>query len=339
MPRPHCLLDTLPTELLEYIREDISDDDLRGHVVYYQSCPAVASAIYHKDDTIEEEKLWKRLCRLSGLSLLPEEDPNTVSWKQIAFDTIDRDGFCSHPHCGGAQLRENARVMREMLAAFPGYRHHFEAFVPHDSCDKATKMKNDAAPSGGWAQTSIIQHIGYDTTGIDHTRRSSTLPAERDAYLRKPGPRQWTVRPEERLWNHPVVCRTMLVFPSVYRMRYHADTWDIIPDMENEWGVTVWDFISSWQKSLNKPYMNSLLSCFLDATTNVERLIPTTETSASRILTELGDRFRDWFNLVYWESIQLGSVDPTTLLYWPKFVSRPAGHCVKDFFRPREGDY
>lgn len=104
---PHCQLDTLPVELLIEIKDQIDAGDLRTHVFYCRSCPTVASAAYHDGDTEREEELWKRLVRRAGLSLFAHEQENGVSWKEIAFTTMDVDGFCEHPLCGSMRLDVN----------------------------------------------------------------------------------------------------------------------------------------------------------------------------------------------------------------------------------------
>ena len=44
---------------------------------------------------------------LAGLGCLPGEEPDEVDWKDVAFDCIERDGFCENPECGRALLEWN----------------------------------------------------------------------------------------------------------------------------------------------------------------------------------------------------------------------------------------
>ena len=109
------LFDRLAVELLAAIRSYIPDDDLRTHVCFCRAYPGMM-AIY---DSLYEGQFWKKSCRLVGLSTLPEDrdDAGQVSWKEIAFDTIDRDGFCEHPQCGEHQLRLNGMSIKIMILA------------------------------------------------------------------------------------------------------------------------------------------------------------------------------------------------------------------------------
>ena len=90
----------LPVELLLVIKEYIPLSDLRTHVCFYHTCRAIASFY---GDTSQQNAFWRRSCALAGIGWLKGDS----SWKEIAFETIARDGFCSHPHCGGTLLTWN----------------------------------------------------------------------------------------------------------------------------------------------------------------------------------------------------------------------------------------
>ena len=89
-----------PTELLLLVKEFIPDSDLRTHVCFYNTCRTTA-AFY--GDNSQQAEFWRRACVLSGIGWLKADS----SWKEIAFETIARDGFCAHPRCGGALLESN----------------------------------------------------------------------------------------------------------------------------------------------------------------------------------------------------------------------------------------
>lgn len=91
---------TLPNELLLLVKEFIADSDLRTHVCFYNTCRTTA-AFY--GDSSQQAEFWRRACVLSGIGWLKADS----SWKEIAFETIAKDGFCAHPHCGGALLESN----------------------------------------------------------------------------------------------------------------------------------------------------------------------------------------------------------------------------------------
>lgn len=93
----------LPIELLLVIKEYIPLSDLRTHVCFYHTCRAIASFY---GDASQQNAFWRRSCALSGIGWLKGDS----SWKEIAFETIARDGFCSHPHCGGTLLNWNGEL-------------------------------------------------------------------------------------------------------------------------------------------------------------------------------------------------------------------------------------
>lgn len=90
----------LPAELLLQIKEYIPHSDVRTHVCFYNTCRTTA-AFY--GDQAQQAVFWGRACALSGLGWLRAD----YSWKDIAFETIAKDGFCTHTHCGGALLDWN----------------------------------------------------------------------------------------------------------------------------------------------------------------------------------------------------------------------------------------
>ena len=90
----------LPVELLLLVKEFIPISDLRTHVCYYHTCRTIA-AFY--GDNSHQAAFWRRACCLSGIGWLKADS----SWKEIAFETIAKDGFCTYPHCGGALLDWN----------------------------------------------------------------------------------------------------------------------------------------------------------------------------------------------------------------------------------------
>ncbi|KAH9933098.1 hypothetical protein B0H21DRAFT_894466 [Amylocystis lapponica] len=107
----------LPNEILFQIKGHISASDLRTHVCFYRSDPHI-SALYAAEP--DEEAFWEQACWLAGIGLKHSESPQKLSlsdytWKKIAFDCIEWDGFCDHPQCGNTLLEYNARCMAECI--------------------------------------------------------------------------------------------------------------------------------------------------------------------------------------------------------------------------------
>ena len=90
----------LPNELLLLVKEHIPLADLRTHVCYYHTCRTVAS--FYGDNS-QQAEFWRKSCCMAGIGWLKADS----SWKEIAFETIAKDGFCTHPHCGGKLLDWN----------------------------------------------------------------------------------------------------------------------------------------------------------------------------------------------------------------------------------------
>ncbi|KAH9893174.1 hypothetical protein C8Q73DRAFT_521387 [Cubamyces lactineus] len=119
-----------PTELLLIIKELLDPFDLRTHVCYYLSSPRVA-ALYDSAD--DPDAFWKLACWNCGIGagLTQDEDDIDenrwhylagVSWKNIALDSIVRDGFCKHPCCGEALLEYNRECMRDLADEIVPFR-------------------------------------------------------------------------------------------------------------------------------------------------------------------------------------------------------------------------
>ena len=99
------ILTIFPTELLAIIKSNIPQCDLRTNVCFYKTCERFADLFGSETD---QSAFWEGACLLSGIGLLGDtESPHSASWKEIAFECIETDGFCGHPECGGARLEEN----------------------------------------------------------------------------------------------------------------------------------------------------------------------------------------------------------------------------------------
>ncbi|KAI0798641.1 hypothetical protein BC629DRAFT_1501471 [Irpex lacteus] len=98
----------LPVELLLLVKEHILLSDLRTHVCFYNTCRTIA-AFY--GDNSQQNAFWRRACALSGIGWLRGDS----SWKEIALETIAKDGFCTHPHCGATLLGWNAAYVERAM--------------------------------------------------------------------------------------------------------------------------------------------------------------------------------------------------------------------------------
>ncbi|KAH9910950.1 hypothetical protein B0H21DRAFT_887571 [Amylocystis lapponica] len=94
--------------LLLEIRNTIPITDLRTHVCFHKSHKRIA-AVY--GSYAVQDRFWERACWLSGLGLIRQETLLRVSWKDIAYDCIEKCGFCKHPQCGMALLERNVAEM------------------------------------------------------------------------------------------------------------------------------------------------------------------------------------------------------------------------------------
>lgn len=100
----------LPNELLLLVKEHIPLADLRTHVCYYHTCRTIASFY---GDSGQQAEFWRRSCSLAGIGWLKADS----SWKEIAFETIAKDGFCTHPFCGGKLLDWNGQYFYSYVSA------------------------------------------------------------------------------------------------------------------------------------------------------------------------------------------------------------------------------
>lgn len=105
MPNPDSLLDRIPNELLGMIKKCYDDDDLVGHVNFFQ-LTARTAAFYPNPGP-----LWEKLCRVNGLGRLPgrEVETQTIDWFYIARECAAHAVECKHPGCGTARMTENGK--------------------------------------------------------------------------------------------------------------------------------------------------------------------------------------------------------------------------------------
>ena len=83
-----------PNEILLLIKENIPISDLRTHVCYYHVCKTTAG--FYGDEG-QQADFWRTACLRAGICFTQHDS----SYKDVAFEVIRTDGFCSHPDCGG----------------------------------------------------------------------------------------------------------------------------------------------------------------------------------------------------------------------------------------------
>ncbi|KAH9950022.1 hypothetical protein B0H21DRAFT_819459 [Amylocystis lapponica] len=178
----------LPNELLFHVKKFIPDADLRTHVCYYHTCARIAglARIDHKD-----------------------EQEDTVSWTDIAFDCIARDGFCDHPQCGGGLLERSAHQMKGAPAC-----------IEDDDYEDP-----QCHPLFGWVE---FARCGQDTTEEGFLRslhEGVTYAAE----------------PSLSLARHPIATRSFATFFPLSEMFIFTIAGEDDPIVKRTSGVTVWD--------------------------------------------------------------------------------------------------
>ncbi|KAI0075382.1 hypothetical protein K474DRAFT_1408927 [Panus rudis PR-1116 ss-1] len=106
----HNIAFLLPTELLYAIKSFISESDFRTNVCFYRADPRFA-ALYGREEDVR--RYWEKLCVEHGIGCTTDEDPdaNVDFWRDVAFECIDRDGWCTHPQCGAKRLSANKQEL------------------------------------------------------------------------------------------------------------------------------------------------------------------------------------------------------------------------------------
>ncbi|KAI0351371.1 hypothetical protein OH77DRAFT_1411333 [Trametes cingulata] len=103
----------LPLEILLEIKACVPLSDLRTHVCLYNTHPSIA-ALYDSDK--DADRFWELCCWNCGIGAIWDDlDNGKPRWKNIALDTIARDGFCTHPQCGESLLDYNRQRMQQVL--------------------------------------------------------------------------------------------------------------------------------------------------------------------------------------------------------------------------------
>ncbi|KAH9928760.1 hypothetical protein B0H21DRAFT_826269 [Amylocystis lapponica] len=175
----------LPNELLFHVKEFIPDS---GHMSATTTPARVSQG-------------W--------LGLIKDEQEDSVSCTDIAFDCIARDGFCGHPQCGGGLLERNAYLMEGAPACIEddGYED------PH------------CHPLFGWVE---FARCGQQTT--------------EDGFLRPDCEGlTYAAVPSLSFAKHPIASRSFATFPASDEMLICTIAGADTPILKRTSGVTVWD--------------------------------------------------------------------------------------------------
>ncbi|KAI0075840.1 hypothetical protein K474DRAFT_1772951 [Panus rudis PR-1116 ss-1] len=207
----------LPVELCLMIKEHIPDEDLRTHVCFHHTCRTFAS-LY--GDEAQQNEFWRRACLLSGLTFAPGDS----SYKDIAFECIEQDGFCSHSHCGGNLLEWNAEQIKSARRIWPNWDPE-EGPLELPEVDPADPNKDYPHP----IPNRIFSSLAFRRIRPQDEGFQVILPKTDDIYLRDDDlwtasrgdvdTMQRTLRLHRMLLtHHPIARRSLAFFPSLKQM-------------------------------------------------------------------------------------------------------------------------
>lgn len=236
----------LPPELLLIIKEYIPQSDLRTHVCFYSTCRTTAS-LY--GDSGEQAAFWRRSCALAGIGWLRSDS----SWKEIAFETIARDGFCSHPQCGGALLEWNGTTRFTHSR-----KDHLLIIEAAIQVERAMRLYDWDPEEGAW-DASLDEYDAVEWTTPDRPTPVCSRIFQWMQFSASPSSFAFNLPTEVRLRSHetllprhrldiiahPIATRSFATFPTVRRMRFHYHGLTYGTKANNVPGVTVWDVLRS----------------------------------------------------------------------------------------------
>ncbi|CAL1705962.1 unnamed protein product [Somion occarium] len=194
----------LPNELLLIVKEYLPDDDLRTHVCFYHTCRDTAG-FYGSDE--EQEPFWESLCKLNGLYRTDEDMSLGLTWQQIAFDCIVRDGFCSHPQCGPALLEQNRHWKEEST--------QWQVWDEDLQCYLSNRFRSNTI---------------FPAVSLNDERRSPLATSALETFLRsgeEVSRKGKEVSRHIKLKEHPIAYRSSAVFPPCRKsfLSYKRESW------------------------------------------------------------------------------------------------------------------
>ncbi|GJE90078.1 hypothetical protein PsYK624_062010 [Phanerochaete sordida] len=295
----------LPNELLLLVKEYIPLADLRTHVCYYHTCKTVAS--FYGDNS-QQAEFWRRSCTLAGIGWLKADS----SWKEIAFETIAKDGFCSHPRCGGALLDWNAQQAELAMRKYN--------WDPEEGAWDAMLDPEDARE---WTVPGhpipifnpIFQDIKFKS---EHLPPWFHDPYDAKFRVNDPDAPLTYVR---QLSAHPVAIRSLATFPSVRHIKFHAITLGHEHLFRNLMGLTVWDIVRGFQSDLDRELsITELLNLLSGPFADIFR-----DRSSSDFIGDL-ERFstlRGLWSATRWEGAYFLTSNGEGPVFMPTFIRLP----------------
>ncbi|KAI0784630.1 hypothetical protein C8Q75DRAFT_809811 [Abortiporus biennis] len=237
---------SFPNEILLLIKENIPISDLRTHVCYYHTCRTIAA--FYGDES-QQAAFWRKSFLHAGLGYTGLAS----SYKDLAFECIARDGFCSHPDCGGALLDWNARQVEKAMIA-TGWDPEGDPWDTHllDSwgeLDPLTLQQQSSYPD-------VMTNIIFSSVAYKKLIPLSTydVPFPRDSFLRCHDPNGFRLPIHRRtISEHPIVRHSIATFPALNRLNIEYDAEDpIVEEVFRPGGVTVHDVVRVIRKGLDE---------------------------------------------------------------------------------------
>ncbi|CAL1708171.1 unnamed protein product [Somion occarium] len=260
--------------------------DLRTHICFYKASSRFA-ALYGDED--QEEAFWESSCILSGLGYIEDEDLNATPWKEVAFDCIEKDGFCAHPQCGGARLEWNARqiaatmdlpgkpsspdVQKRILGLEPNHR-------PNLTSNPVIKgLTFTHKPRGDLDDDDAFKNEAY----LDHSQEEGV-----DSKVHHPPELEWH--------RHPIARRSFAVFPLVTRLciTNYPDFESTTCSIVSHCGLTMDDIVRDMHNSMDRLMSLTEIQSLLGTVSDLNEVFP----DAVRFLSVL-DRLNTMRGILY----------------------------------------
>ncbi|KAI0072490.1 hypothetical protein K474DRAFT_1667785 [Panus rudis PR-1116 ss-1] len=223
----------LPPELLHLIKEEIPLTDLRSHVCFFKASPVFA-ALY--GDVTRQERFWERACLSVGLGA-PDGDADEEYWKAVAFECIEKDGWCKHSQCGVNRLQWNAEQMQALNLpdfTWTALRESIQSVVRLEDCPD------------NFAISPLFEYVSFHyTSTCGATPKQDVLLDYRNGNVED------EENPANLLCNHPIASRSFAVFPPVDHV-WVLDIGYESKEIQNVDGVTVSNVMDGIWKRMDR---------------------------------------------------------------------------------------
>ena len=232
------MLDSFPVELLFLIKDQIPEIELRTHVCFSQVLGRATKTVYN-------DAYWERACVRFGLGLAADEDAEKVCWRDVVYDLIRVDGFCTHPQCGVSRLEQNCKSFSEYcdqlrVSCGSTDRAMSKIYMKDFTRKSLTEVLDGHSPytfSGFITTNTLFANLEFNQDAFTH--------AINDGYLLVRGSQMNSFDPGSPLSRHPIACRSFATFPP--SSTFQLATLGSFPIIHNPHGVTVWDVFAAVQ--------------------------------------------------------------------------------------------